>query len=50
MINDADEWCLSKAGASWPVGLVRVKAEAYEPFLFELPVHFECYMLHTYMQ
>ena len=24
MINDADEWCLSKAGASWPVGLVYI--------------------------
>ena len=22
LMNDADEWCLSKAGASWPVGLV----------------------------
>ena len=21
--NNADEWCLSKAGASWPVGLVK---------------------------
>ena len=30
--------------------ILRVMAEAYEPFLFELPVRFECYMLHTYMQ
>ena len=22
--NNADEWCLSKAGASWPVGLVEL--------------------------
>ena len=22
LMNDSDEWCMSKAGASWPVGLV----------------------------
>ena len=29
LMNDADEWCLSKAGASWSVGLVFGKEAQY---------------------
>ena len=34
LMNDADEWCLSKAGASWPVGLVT----EYSPLIKSRPL------------